>query len=65
MGDIFESVMRGMKEAIAHSKGDKSEVRLFVPEEVNVTQVNEHSQIQPDKNGCVKLSPDFHQSDVF
>lgn len=41
MGEFFESIKRGMEEAIAHSKGDKTEVRLFVPEEVNVKQVRE------------------------
>ena len=41
MGDFFESINRGMEEAIAHSKGEKTEVRLFVPEEVNVKQVRE------------------------
>ncbi len=54
MGEIFESVKRGMEEAIAHSRGDKSEVRLFVPEEANVMQVHEQNQNQPDKNGGVK-----------
>ena len=41
MGDFFESIKRGMKEAVAHSKGEKTEIRLFVPEEVNVKQVRE------------------------
>ena len=41
MGDFFESIKRGMEEAIAHSRGDKTEVRLFIPEEVNVKQVRE------------------------
>jgi putative transcriptional regulator len=41
MGEFFESIKRGMEGAIAHSKGDKTEVRLFVPEEVNVKQVRE------------------------
>lgn len=54
MGEIFESVKRGMEEAIVHSRGDKSEVRLFVLEEANVKQVHEQDQKQPDKTGCVK-----------
>lgn len=41
MDDFFESIKRGMEEAIAHSRGDKTEVRLFIPEEVNVKQVRE------------------------
>ena len=30
-----------MEGAIAHSRGEKTEIRLFVPEEVNVKQVRE------------------------
>jgi putative transcriptional regulator len=41
MSDFFESIKRGMEEAISHGKGEKTEVRLFVPEEVNVKQVRE------------------------
>ena len=41
MDNFFESIKRGMEEAIAHSKGEKTAVRLFVPEEVNVKQVRE------------------------
>ena len=41
MSDFFESIKRGMEEAIAHSKGEKTDVRLFIPEEVNVKQVRE------------------------
>ena len=41
MSDFFESIKRGMEEAIAHGKGEKTDVRLFIPEEVNVKQVRE------------------------
>lgn len=41
MGEFFESIKRGLEEAIAHSKGEKTEVHLFVPQEVNVKQVRE------------------------
>jgi len=41
MSVFFESIKRGMEEAIAHSKGEKTEVLLFVSEEVNVKQVRE------------------------
>ncbi len=41
MAELFESIKRGLEEAIAHSKGEKTEVRLFIPENVNVKQVRE------------------------
>jgi hypothetical protein len=30
MGELFESIKRGMIDAIAHSKGEKTEARLFI-----------------------------------
>jgi putative transcriptional regulator len=39
MGGIFESIKRGMEEAISHSKGEKTEVRVFTPREVSVKDV--------------------------
>jgi len=41
MGDLFASIKRGLEEAIAHQKGEKTGVQLFKPEEVNVKQVRE------------------------
>lgn len=41
MSDLFESIKRGLEEAIAHGKGEKTEVRIFTPEEVNVKTVRE------------------------
>lgn len=41
MGELFESIKRGLEDAIAHSKGEKSAVRLFTPEQVDVKQVRE------------------------
>jgi len=41
MAELFESIKRGLEEAIAHSKGEKSDVRLFIPQNVNVKQVRE------------------------
>lgn len=29
MSELFESIMRGMEDAIAHSTGEKTEVRLW------------------------------------
>lgn len=41
MSELFESIKRGLEDAIAHSKGEKSSVRLFVPEQVDVKKVRE------------------------
>ena len=41
MSDLFENIKRGLEEAVAHSKGEKTGVRLFTPEEVNVKKVRE------------------------
>jgi putative transcriptional regulator len=41
MAELFESIKRGLEEAIAHSKGEKTEVRLFTPQNVNVKLVRE------------------------
>lgn len=41
MGELFESIKRGLEEAIAHSKGEQNEVRLFTPEQVDVKKVRE------------------------
>lgn len=41
MGDLFESIKRGLEDAIAHSKGEVNHVRLFTPELVDVKQVRE------------------------
>lgn len=41
MGELFESIKRGLEDAIAHSKGEKSDVRLFTPEPVDVKKVRE------------------------
>lgn len=54
MGEVFKSIKRGMEEAIAHSKDDKAKVRLFMPDKVNVNEVQEESHSQADKNGGVK-----------
>ena len=39
MSDAFESIMRGANEALEHSKGSKTEVRVFVPSEVDVKSI--------------------------
>ena len=41
MGDAFKSIMRGVNEAIEHSEGKDTGVRVFKPVEVNVKSVRE------------------------
>jgi putative transcriptional regulator len=49
MGDFFASIKRGLEEAIAHQKGETTDVRLFTPEEVNVKQVREHTSLTQEQ----------------
>ena len=39
MGELLDSLKRGMEEAIAHSRGEPSEVRVFHPRQVDVKAV--------------------------
>lgn len=39
MGDLFDSIKRGMEEAIAHSRGEQTEVRIFRPRQIDVKEV--------------------------
>lgn len=41
---MFESIKRGLEEAIAHGKGEKIEVSLFTPKNMNVKKVREIQQ---------------------
>ena len=41
MAELFESIKRGLEEAMAHSKGEKAEVHLVTPQNVDVKQVRE------------------------
>lgn len=49
MAELFESIKRGLEEAIAHSKGEKTEVRLFTPQNVNVKQVREKTGLSQNQ----------------
>jgi len=39
MGKTFESIARGLNEAITHAKGKKIVVKIFKPEEVDVSEL--------------------------
>jgi putative transcriptional regulator len=41
MGKTFESIRKGLNEAIAHAKGDATGVRVFTPTAVDVAAVRE------------------------
>ena len=49
MSDLFESIRRGLEEAVAHSQGEKTGVRLFTPEEVNVKKVREKTGLTQEQ----------------
>lgn len=42
MGKAFDSIALGLNEAIAHAKGEKVAVKVFKPEEVNVSELRRH-----------------------
>ena len=39
MGKTFDSIARGLNEAISHAKGEKVAVKIFKPEEVDVAKL--------------------------
>ncbi|HBI15621.1 MAG TPA: transcriptional regulator [Desulfobulbaceae bacterium] len=39
MGELYESIKRGMEEAIAHSRGKKTGVLVYRPRQVDVKEV--------------------------
>jgi putative transcriptional regulator len=39
MGKSFDSIARGLNEAISHAKGEKVAVKIFKPEEVDVSKL--------------------------
>jgi putative transcriptional regulator len=39
MGKTFDSIARGLNEAISHAKGEKVAVKTFKPEEVDVSKL--------------------------
>lgn len=41
MSKLFESIKRGLEEAIADSKGQQGEIRFFTPQQVDVKKVRE------------------------
>lgn len=49
MTNVFESIKRGLEEAIAHSKGEKTEVRVFTPREVDVKEVRKQTGLTQDQ----------------
>ena len=43
MNDAFESIQRGLEEAIAHGKGESAEVKVFTPVDVDVKLIREQT----------------------
>lgn len=42
MGSTFDSISRGLNEAVAHAKGKKVAVKIYKPEMVNVSELRQH-----------------------
>ena len=42
MGKSFDSIARGLNEAISHAKGEKVAVKIFKPEAVDVSALRQH-----------------------
>ena len=42
MGTTFDSISRGMNEAVAHAKGKKVAVKIYKPETVDVSELRQH-----------------------
>jgi len=43
MGGLFASIKHGHEKAIAHQKGERTGIRIFTPEEVNVEHVQKNT----------------------
>jgi len=49
MSDIFESIKKGMEEAIDHQKGKKTGIKVYKPTEVDVKKVREKTGLTQEK----------------
>lgn len=49
MSSTFESIKKGLEEAVEYSKGKKVRVRVFKPEPVNVKTIRQKTQLTQDE----------------
>ena len=42
MGTTFDSIARGLNEAVAHAKGKKVAVKTYAPETIDVSALRQH-----------------------
>ena len=49
MDNAFESIIRGLEEAIEYSQGKKIEVRKFYPEPVNVKSIRQKTELTQEE----------------
>ena len=49
MGNLIDSIKRGMEEAIAHSRGEQTEVRVFRPRQVDVKLVRSKTGLSQEQ----------------
>lgn len=49
MSDLYASIKRGLEEAVAHQQGEKTGVRLFTPEAVDVKLVRQRTGLTQEQ----------------
>ncbi|NTW83633.1 MAG: helix-turn-helix domain-containing protein [Chlorobiaceae bacterium] len=49
MNSTFESIKKGLEEAVEYSKGEKVHVRVFHPEPVNVQNIRQKTHLTQDE----------------
>jgi putative transcriptional regulator len=53
MGELYESIKRGMEEAIAHSRGNKTGVLVYRPRQVDVKVVRGKTGLSQEQFAAV------------
>ncbi len=49
MDNVFDSIKKGLEEAVDYSKGKKGAVRVFHPETVNVKSIRQGTNLTQDE----------------
>lgn len=49
MDNVFESIKKGLEEAVDYSQGKKVTVRVFHPEPVNVKSIRQETRLTQDE----------------
>lgn len=49
MDNVFESIKKGLEEAVAYSQGKNIKVKVFHPEPVNVKSIRQETRLTQDE----------------